>query len=68
MNLDLRLYSEIEKALGELLEKHAAELVLGRATDYADYRFRTGQLKGLREALSLAEEANKRVIGVDKER
>lgn len=68
MNLDLRLYTEIEKELAELLEKHATELVLGRATDYSDYRFRVGQLKGLREALSLAEEANKRVIGIDKER
>lgn len=67
-SLDLRLYQEIEKSLGELLEKYASELVLGRATDYSDYRFRIGQLKGLRDALSLAEEANKRIIGIREER
>lgn len=65
MNLDLRLYQEIEKELGELLEKHAAELVTGRASDYSDYRFRVGQMKGLREALAIAQEANRRTIGLD---
>jgi hypothetical protein len=69
VNLDLRLYTELERELGDIVEKHATELVLGRATDYADYRYRVGQLKGLREALAIASEANKRVIGVeDKDR
>lgn len=65
MNLDLRLYQEIEKELGELLEKHAAELVTGRSSDWGDYKFRVGQLKGLREALAIAQEANRRTIGLD---
>lgn len=65
MNLDLKLYQEFEKIIGELLEKHAAELVTGRSTDWGDYKFRVGQLKGLREALAIAQEANRRTIGVD---
>lgn len=68
MNLDLRLYKEIEQEFGEMLERHAAEIVTGRATDWADYKFRTGYLKALRDALEVAREANKRVIGVDTER
>jgi hypothetical protein len=65
MNLDLQLYQFIEKEIGEHLEKHAAELVTGRAVDYADYKFRIGQLKGLRDALAIAERANRRAIGLD---
>lgn len=68
MNLDLRLYKEIEQEFGEMLERQAAEIVTGRATDWADYKFRTGYLKALRDALEVAREANKRVIGVDTER
>lgn len=68
MNLDLRLYKEIEQEFGEMLERQAAEIVTGRAADWADYKFRTGYLKALRDALEVAREANKRVIGVDTER
>jgi hypothetical protein len=69
VNLDLQLYTELERELGDALEKHATELIHGRAADYADYRYRVGQLKGLRDALVIASEANKRVIGVeDKDR
>ncbi len=68
MNLDLRLYKEIETEIGEMLERHAAELVSGRSTDWADYRFRTGYMKALRDVLEVAREANKRVIGVENER
>lgn len=65
MNLDLKLYQLIERELGELLEKLAAELVAGRASDYADYRYRVGRIHGVKEALNLAQEANRRAIGVD---
>ena len=68
MNLDLRLYKELEQEFGEMLERHAAEIVTGKATDWADYKYRTGYLKALRDALEVAREANKRVIGVDTER
>lgn len=68
MNLDLRLYKEIEQEFGEMLERQAAEIVTGKATDWADYKYRAGYLKALRDALEVAREANKRVIGVDTER
>jgi hypothetical protein len=68
-SLDLRFYQEMEKIIGEMLERQAAELVSGRSTDWPDYKFRTGYLKALRDVLEVAREANARVIGVnDKDR
>ena len=64
-SLDLRLFEEIEKDLGERLEQIASELVSGRPTDWADYKLRVGKLSGLREALLIANEAQKRVLGID---
>lgn len=69
MNLDLRLFQLLEKDYVELIEKLASEIISGRATDYSDYRYRVGRIHGLREALELAKEANRRAIGLeDKER
>lgn len=68
LNLDLRLFQEIEKILTELQEQLAAELVLGKAQSFDDYRFRVGRMKGVADALHAAQEANKRIIGVDEER
>lgn len=63
MNLDLRLYQELEKALSEIAEKLGAELITGKAQNFDDYRFRVGRLKGLQDALEVAQEAQKRVLG-----
>ena len=68
MNLDLKLFQEIEKILTELQEQLAAELIQGRAQSFDDYRFRVGRMKGVSDALNAAHEANKRIIGVDNER
>jgi hypothetical protein len=69
LNLDLKLYQLIEKEIGEHLEKHAAELVMGKPLNFEDYKFRVGVIRGLRDALSIAEEANREAIGLsDKER
>lgn len=65
MNLDLRLFTEIEKILTELQEQLAAELILGKAQSFDDYRFRVGRMKGVSDALSAAQEANKRIIGLE---
>lgn len=65
MNLDLKLYQLIEQEFGELLEKLAAELINGRASDYADYRYRVGRVHGIREALELAKQANRKAIGLE---
>lgn len=65
MNLDLRFYQEFEKILVERLEKLAAEIVSGKAVDYADYRNRVGRIRGLQDALEAAKDVNARVIGVE---
>ena len=65
MNLDLRLFTDLEKIIVEHLESAAAEIVAGKASSYDDYRFRTGRIKGLREALEIARDANRRAIGLD---
>jgi hypothetical protein len=63
VNLDLRLYQELEKALSEIAEKLGAELITGKAQSFDDYRYRVGRLKGLQDALEVAQEAQKRVLG-----
>lgn len=68
MNLDLRMFQEIEKLLLELQDQLAAELILGKAQSFDDYRFRVGRMKGVSDALHAAREANKRIIGIDEER
>ena len=67
-SLDLRLYQLLEEEYGQLLEKLAAELIAGRASDYSDYRYRVGRIHGIREALELAKAANRKAIGLDDER
>lgn len=68
MNLDLRLYEELLKILADLHEQLALELAAGKAQSFDDYRYRVGRLKGISDALSAAQEANKRVIGVEGKR
>ena len=65
MNLDLKLYTLVEEEYGLLLEKLAAELINGRASDYADYRYRVGRIHGVREALEIAHQANRKAIGLE---
>jgi hypothetical protein len=67
MNLDLRLFQEIEKTLTELQEQLASEIVLGKAQSFDDYKYRIGRMKGIADALNAAKEANKRIIGVNDE-
>ena len=66
MNLDLRLYQELEKSLAEMQEQLAAEIVSGKAQNFDDYRYRVGRLKGLQDALAAAHEAQQRVLGVER--
>lgn len=67
-SLDLRLFEAIEKDLLEVIERQASELVLGRSTDWADYKGRVQYLKAMRDALEIAREAQSRVLGVKNER
>ena len=66
MDLDLRLFRDLERVITDELEKHAAELIAGKALDYADYRGRVGRIKGLEEALKLAREIQREVLGIDR--
>lgn len=68
MNLDLRLYTELENILTGQLEQLAAELVAGKATSFDDYRFRVGRLRGVQDALAAAQEAQNKVLGVEGKR
>jgi DNA-binding PucR family transcriptional regulator len=62
VNLDLRLYQELEKALSEIAEKLGSEIITGKAQSFDDYRFRVGRLRGLQDALEVAQEAQKRIL------
>lgn len=66
MNLDLRLYQEIEKSLAEQIDQIASEIIGGKAQSFDDYRFRVGRLKGLQDALVVAQESQKRILGVER--
>lgn len=67
-SLDLTFHRNLQARLGEALEQHAAELITGRATDYADYRHRVGRIRGLKDALMLAKDVNDEMLGLNKER
>lgn len=64
-SLDLRLFMELEKLIVERVEAQSLQLLDGKAATFDDYRFRVGKIRGLRDALEVAREANARVIGVD---
>lgn len=68
MNLDLRLFEETENALADLKEQFTAELVAGKAQGFDDYRYRIGRLKGLHDAYEALTEAQKRILGVEREK
>lgn len=62
----VRLYAEddqrLPRTLAGRLRKHRADLaqqlVDGYAQDWADYKHRTGVLRGLDEAIQMCEQAN----------
>jgi hypothetical protein len=68
VNLDLKFYRELEKELGEQLEQLAAELVSGKASDFSDYRYRVGRIRGVQDALGCARRVNASVIGLEDKR
>ena len=66
MNLDLMLYEELLKILADLHEQLILELGAGKAQSFDDYRYRVGRLKGIADALNAAQEAQKKVLGVER--
>jgi len=68
MNLDLMLYDELVKILADLYEQLTLELANGKAQSFDDYRHRVGRLKGISDALNAAQEAQKKVLGIEDKR
>ena len=66
MNLDLMLYEELVKILAGLHEQLILELGAGKAQSFDDYRYRVGRLKGISDALNAAQEAQKKVLGLER--
>lgn len=66
MNLDLLLYEELLKILADLHEQLILELGAGKAQSFDDYKYRVGRLKGISDALNAAQEAQKKVLGVER--
>jgi hypothetical protein len=61
---DLDLLTEIEKAINDRRIELAQHLTAGKAADFADYRYRAGQIKALDDILLWAKDANRRVLGL----
>jgi len=51
--LDVRLLDRARKDIGEEIEARHDQIVQGLAGDYADYRYRCGQVQGLATALDI---------------
>lgn len=51
--LDVRLLERARKEIGEEIENRHDQIVKGLAGDYADYRWRCGQVQGLATALDI---------------
>lgn len=65
-SLDLRLFTEAEKVLNDLREKLASEVISGKASDFADYRYRVGKLKGLSDAYEALVDVQRSVLGLER--
>lgn len=53
---DVQLLNRARKQIGELIDSRSEVLVQGVASDYADYRYRAGQIDGFQTALNLLAE------------
>ena len=60
------LYEELLKILADLHEQLILELGAGKAQSFDDYKYRVGRLKGISDALNAAQEAQKKVLGVER--
>ena len=50
---DVRLLDRARKEIGQEIENRQAQIVGGLASDFADYRWRCGQVQGLTTALDI---------------
>lgn len=55
-HLDVRLLDRARKEINDLIETRSGFVETGGAVDYADYRFRCGEMIGLKTALDIMQE------------
>ena len=55
-------HNHLTHKLLERLEDYLDALSSGCASDFADYRYRCGQIFSLREAIAVAEETRKQIL------
>jgi hypothetical protein len=51
--VEVRLVERARKEIGELIDTRSDFLSSGAAADYADYRYRAGEIAGLTTALNM---------------
>ncbi len=67
-SLDLALFQRLAEHISEQIEAETAALARGSSASFDDYRYRVGRIKGLREALEYARDANREILGLPKEK
>jgi len=60
-DLALKVLGEINSKILELEDTRIKNISAGRPTDYSDYKYVVGQLKGLQEARQILENIHKRL-------
>jgi len=53
---EVRLLQEVRRQINDTIDARSDVLVSGTASDYADYRFKSGEISGLTMALGIMEE------------
>lgn len=55
-HLESRLVERFRKTIGEGVESASEFIVVGAPLDFTDYKFRAGQIKGMKDALAIMED------------
>lgn len=64
-NLDSLLVRKVEKEITDRLDELRDQLINGNAADMADYRFRCGQARALRDMQSWLRAAYRQEMGLE---
>ncbi len=62
--IDTEILRLIEHDIGDRLEALQGQIAGGRCGDFADYRYRCGQVRALLDILQWAKEANRKALGL----
>lgn len=61
-HLESRLVERFRKAINEGIESASEFIVFGAPADFPDYKFRAGQIKGMKDALAVMEEHFRKLV------